>query len=120
MATFNDKDQDGQGHANNFGGTLSIMRFMRNTVWCVLVQPGEDGFAEVRRNWQDLVGRSFTPGPPNFQYHANAANRGPRIRATLNPNGAVNATFGCVDAWAPWAAVSSAVLGMAQGRPRRP
>jgi hypothetical protein len=84
--------------ANHFGGTFTMLRNMRNTVWRVLVQPGTDGIAEVQRNWQNLVAHTWTPGgPDNFAYQTNPANWGPRINAYLDAYGGVAETLGCVN-----------------------
>ncbi|MBW2496941.1 MAG: PEP-CTERM sorting domain-containing protein [Deltaproteobacteria bacterium] len=83
--------------ANNFGGTYSMLRNDLQNTWRVLVQPGTDGYAEVSRSWMDNPNQPWTPGLPNFDYLENPGNPGPRLVATLAPNGAVAATFGCVN-----------------------
>jgi hypothetical protein len=83
--------------ANHFGSTFSMLRNDLQNTWRVLVQPGTDGYAEVSRSWMDNPNWAWTPGLPNFQYFTNPGNPGPRLVATLAGNGAVAATFGCVN-----------------------
>lgn len=83
--------------ANHFGGTYEMLRSDLQNTWRVLVQAGTDGYAEVSRSWMDNPNLPWTPGLPDFDYLENPGNPGPRLVATLAPNGAVAATFGCVN-----------------------
>jgi hypothetical protein len=84
--------------ANHFGGTFSLLRNHVQTSYLVLVQPGTDGIAEVRRVLGGLDASSpWTGGRTNFEYTGNANLDGPRLFARLNANGAITQTTGCVN-----------------------
>jgi hypothetical protein len=83
--------------ANHFGGTFTLLRNVNTSIWRVLVQPGEDGIAEVARSWQSLMTNQWPGGRSNFDFNLVGANVGPRINAYLAPNGAVSQTEGCVN-----------------------
>jgi hypothetical protein len=83
----------------NFGGTLILLRNHIQNVWRVPGQPSTPNAndAEVTRSFMLLNNKTWTPGRPNFEYTGVPGNRGPRILARLNANGAIAATFGCVN-----------------------
>lgn len=83
--------------ANKFGGVFNMLRNADSNVWRVLVAPMTGNDAQVERSWMELNGFAWTPGRPNFEFRANPGNKGPRIRARLNANGAVEQTFGCAN-----------------------
>jgi hypothetical protein len=83
--------------SSHFGGAFRLLRNTRQNIWRVKVQPGTNGVAEVERGWQVFDAVDWTPGHPNFGYTVNANERGPRLFANLNANGAVTATMGCVN-----------------------
>jgi hypothetical protein len=82
---------------NEFGGTLTMLHSQNQNVWRVRVQPSGAGQpdAVVERSWMQIVNEVWTPGLPNFQFAGIAGNNGPRIRARLDAEGAVQTTFGC-------------------------
>jgi len=79
-----------------FGGTFTLLRNSNQNVWRVAIQPGTMGtLAIVERDVNVLANHAWTPGRNNFEYVGNPAQKGPRIRAQLNANGAIQSTFGC-------------------------
>jgi hypothetical protein len=85
--------------APHFGGTLTLLRNHIQNVWRVPGAPSTPFApdAEVTRSFMNIVNQPWTGGRPNFQYTGVAGNRGPRLLAALNGNGAIAATFGCVN-----------------------
>jgi hypothetical protein len=85
--------------APHFGGTLTILRNVRQTVWRVPVQPSTPmaNDAQVERNGNIQSNFAWTPGLENFQFVALPAINGPRLFGRLNNRGAVEATFGCAN-----------------------
>jgi hypothetical protein len=83
----------------NFGGTLTLLRNHIQNVWRVPGAPSTPNAndAEVTRSWMNIVSQAWTGGRPNFEYTGVGGNRGPRILAQLNGNGAIAATFGCAN-----------------------
>jgi len=84
---------------NHYGGTLTMLHSQNQNVWRVRVQPSAAGApdAQVERSWMQVINEPWTPGLPNFQFHNLVNNNGPRIRARLDGEGAVTATFGCTN-----------------------
>lgn len=85
--------------APHFGGTLTILHSQRQNVWRIPGQPSTPmaNNAQASRSWMSIMSAQWTPGRPNFEFHQNPGNNGPLILARLNGNGAVEATFGCVN-----------------------
>ena len=83
----------------NFGGTLILLRNHIQNVWRVPGQPSTPNAndAEVTRSFMLINSQTWTPGRPNFEYTGVPGNRGPRLLAQLNANGAIAATFGCAN-----------------------
>lgn len=82
---------------NHFGGTLTLLHSQNQNVWRVRVDPSGAGQpdAVVERSWMQVVNEPWTPGLANFQFAGIQGNNGPRIRARLDAEGAVQTTFGC-------------------------
>ncbi|MBK7950752.1 MAG: hypothetical protein IPK00_18850 [Deltaproteobacteria bacterium] len=85
--------------APHFGGTLSLLRNFRTTVWRVPVAPSTPmaNNAQVLRDFQIANNFPWTGGKNNFAFTANPGNPGPRLLGRLNARGAVEATFGCAN-----------------------
>jgi hypothetical protein len=85
--------------APHYGGTLSLLRNNRITVWRVPVQPSTPmaNDAQVIRDYGTAMNRPWTPGVPNFKFQSNPGFPGPRLFGRLNARGAVEATFGCAN-----------------------
>jgi len=90
--------------APHFGGTLDILRNQLLNVWRVPVQPSTPNAsdAEVTRSFMDFADPTNLPKPwpggdENFHYVQATGNNGPRILASINANGAIAGTHGCVN-----------------------
>ncbi len=83
----------------NFGGTLTLLRNHIMNVWRVPGAPSTPDApdAQVTRSFMNVVSLQWTGGRPNFEFTELGGNRGPRIFAQLNANGAIAATFGCAN-----------------------
>jgi hypothetical protein len=83
----------------NFGGTLTLLRNHIMNVWRVPGAPSTPNApdAQATRSFMNVVDLSWPGGLPNFEFKALGGNRGPRILAQLNANGAIAATFGCAN-----------------------
>lgn len=83
----------------NFGGTLNLLRNHLQNVWRVKAQPSTPNAndAEVTRSFMDITGLTWPGGDNNFNFNTLGGNAGPRLFAQLNANGAIAATFGCVN-----------------------
>jgi hypothetical protein len=85
--------------APHFGGTLTLLRNFKTTVWRVPVQPSTPmaNDAQVIRDYQSAMNFPWTPGLENFAFTPNPGAAGPRLFARLNARGGVEATFGCAN-----------------------
>ncbi len=84
--------------AANFGGTLSLLRSQRATIWRVLEPPATPmALAVVERAWRTGA-FAEAAGGPNFALQTLAENNGPHLLARLDSREAVTATFGCANA----------------------
>ncbi len=85
--------------AAHFGGTLALLRNQLMNVWRVPVQPSTPNAsdAEATRSFMNFGPVAWPGGDNNFVYNQATGNNGPRINVQLNANGAIAATFGCVN-----------------------
>ncbi len=82
----------------NFGGTLTLIRNFTQQLWRVPGAPSTPNASDAQATRAFVVVNTPWPGGlPNFQYVSLPGNRGPRILAQLNANGAIAATFGCAN-----------------------
>jgi len=82
----------------NFGGTLTLLRDFTQNLWRVPGAPSSPDAqdAQATRSVR-FINIPWPGGLPNFEFGAESRNPGPRVFAQLNANGAIAATFGCVN-----------------------
>jgi len=83
----------------NFGGTLTLLRNQISNIWRVPGAPSTPDApdAQVTRSFMNIVDLPWPGGRTDFAFTSLGGNRGPRILAQLNANGAIAATFGCAN-----------------------
>jgi hypothetical protein len=83
--------------AQNYGGTLSLLRNHSMNVWRVPAAPStvNASDAEVTRSFMDITNLPWSGGQENFAFTNLGGNNGPLLLAKLNARGAIEATFGC-------------------------
>jgi hypothetical protein len=80
-----------------FGGTLSLLRTQRATIWRVVEPPATPmALAVVERAWR-AGPRIEAAGGPAFGLQSLPENNGPQLLARLDAREAVTATFGCAN-----------------------